>query len=62
MGNNLFHGGGLYPTFDRMGPRKERPKFLLPSVIHGWVHRRLTTSEEWMVFDVPYDVTVCWPN
>eukprot|EP00980_Cylindrotheca_fusiformis_P026387 scaffold16048_cov85-Cylindrotheca_fusiformis.AAC.1 len=58
MGNNLFHGGGLYPTFNRRGPRKERPKFLLPSVIHGWVHRRLTASEEWMVFDVPYDVTV----
>eukprot|EP00980_Cylindrotheca_fusiformis_P030893 scaffold25597_cov206-Cylindrotheca_fusiformis.AAC.3 len=58
IGNNLYHSGGLYPTFDRTCPPRFRPKFLLPSVVLGWVHRRLTPSEEWMVFDVPYDITV----
>eukprot|EP00980_Cylindrotheca_fusiformis_P025812 scaffold14643_cov144-Cylindrotheca_fusiformis.AAC.2 len=58
LGNNLYHGGGLYPRYDRSCLRKFRPRFLLPSVILGWVHRRLTAPEEWMVFDVPYDITV----
>lgn len=59
LGGGCFHGGGLYPL-DVLGPTS-RPTFLLPSV-YGWRRRRLTQAEEWMVFDVPHDVTSLLPS
>jgi hypothetical protein len=46
---------GLLPTTTR-----EPPQFVLPLVFHrptGWCRRRLTAEEEWMVWDVPWNIT-----
>ena len=51
IGGSRFHGGGLYPL---LSPGSARQVFLLPFVHQytRWCYRRLTSEEEWMVYDV----------